>query len=205
MKAARRTGRTTATAGTTASVVPAPCSPPSRLPACYLLLLLAIYRKIDPMSFDLVIRGGAVVTAEKTLRADIGIQGEKIAAIGTSLSGKTILDAGGKLVMPGGVDSHCHVEQLSSMGKMCADDFYSATVAAAFGGTTTIIPFAAQHRGNSIVAVVDDYAKRAAEKAVIDYGFHLIIADPTPHALDEELPQMVRRGITSFKVYMTYA
>ncbi|MFL6574032.1 MAG: dihydropyrimidinase, partial [Burkholderiales bacterium] len=89
-------------------------------------------------------------------------------------------------------------------GKMCADDFYSATVAAAFGGTTTIIPFAAQHRGNSIVAVVDDYAKRAAEKAVIDYGFHLIIADPTPHALDAELPQMVKRGITSFKVYMTY-
>jgi dihydropyrimidinase len=77
-------------------------------------------------------------------------------------------------------------------------------VAAAFGGTTTIIPFAAQHRGNSIGAVVDDYAKRAAEKAVIDYGFHLIIADPTPHALDEELPQMVKRGITSFKVYMTY-
>jgi dihydropyrimidinase len=156
------------------------------------------------MSFDLVIRGGTVVTAEKTLRADIGIQGEKIAAIEPSLSGKTILDVSGKLVMPGGVDSHCHVEQLSSMGRMCADDFYSATVAAAFGGTTTIIPFAAQHRGNSIVAVVDDYAKRAAEKAVIDYGFHLIISDPTPHALDEELPQMVRRGITSFKVYMTY-
>jgi len=156
------------------------------------------------MSFDLVIHGGTVVTAEKTLRADIGIEGEKIAAIRPGLSGMRELDAGGKLIMPGGVDSHCHVEQLSSMGRMCADDFYSATVAAAFGGTTTIIPFAAQHRGNSIVAVVDDYAKRAAEKAVIDYGFHLIIADPTPHALDEELPQMVKRGITSFKVYMTY-
>jgi dihydropyrimidinase len=156
------------------------------------------------MSFDLVIRGGTVVTAEKTLGADIGIQGEKIAAIGTSLSGKTILDVSGKLVMPGGVDSHCHVEQLSSSGRMCADDFYSATVAAAFGGTTTIIPFAAQHRGNSIVAVVDDYAKCAAEKAVIDYGFHLIVADPTEHALNIELKEVVRRGITSFKVYMTY-
>jgi dihydropyrimidinase len=156
------------------------------------------------MSFDLVIRGGTVVTAEKTLRADVGIQGEKIAAIGPGLTGTREIEANGKLVMPGGVDSHCHVEQLSSSGKMCADDFYSATVAAAFGGTTTIIPFAAQHRGNSIVDVVNDYAKRAAEKAVIDYGFHLIIADPTPHALDEELPQMVKRGITSFKVYMTY-
>src|SRR5207237_9851475 len=82
--------------------------------------------------------------------------------------------------------------------------FRSATVAAAFCGSTTISPFAAQHRGNSIIAVVDDYAKRAAEKAVIDYGFHLIIADPTPKALDEELPQMVKRGISSFKVYMTY-
>jgi dihydropyrimidinase len=156
------------------------------------------------MSLDLVIRGGTLITAEKTLRADIGIEGEKIAVIGSSLSGNRVLDATGKLVMPGGVDSHCHVEQLSSSGRMCADDFYSATVAAAFGGTTTIIPFAAQHRGNSIVAVVDDYAKRAAEKAVIDYGFHLIIADPTEHALNVELEEMVRRGITSFKVYMTY-
>jgi dihydropyrimidinase len=156
------------------------------------------------MGLDLVIRGGTVATAEKTFRADIGIQGEKIVEIGISLSGNQVIEAGGKLVMPGGVDSHCHVEQLSSMGKMCADDFYSATVAAAFGGNTTIVPFAAQHRGNSIIAVVDDYAKRAAEKAVIDYAFHLIIADPTPQALDEELPQMVKRGITSFKVYMTY-
>jgi dihydropyrimidinase len=156
------------------------------------------------MSLDLVIRGGSVVTAEKTFRADVGIQGEKIVEIGSSLSGKKILEGSGKLVMPGGVDSHCHVEQLSSTGKMCADDFYSATVAAAFGGTTTIIPFAAQHRGNSIIAVVDDYAKRAAEKAVIDYGFHLIIADPTEHALNVELKEMVTRGITSFKVYMTY-
>jgi dihydropyrimidinase len=156
------------------------------------------------MSLDLVIRGGTVVTAEKTFRADVGIRDEKIVEIGSSLSGKTVIEAAGKLVMPGGVDSHCHVEQLSSTGKMCADDFYSATVAAAFGGTTTIVPFAAQHRGNSIVAVVDDYAKRAAEKAVVDYGFHLIISDPTPKALDEELPQMVKRGITSFKVYMTY-
>jgi dihydropyrimidinase len=156
------------------------------------------------MSLDLVIRGGTVVTAEKTFRADVGIRGGKIVEIGPSLKGNAVMEAAGRLVMPGGVDSHCHVEQLSSTGKMCADDFYSATVAAAFGGTTTIVPFAAQHRGNSIVAVVDDYAKRAAEKAVVDYGFHLIISDPTPKALDEELPQMVKRGITSFKVYMTY-
>src|SRR6185436_20729608 len=147
------------------------------------------------MDFDLVIRGGTVVSAEKTILADVGIKDGKIAEVKTGLSGQSVLDAKGKLVMPGGVDSHCHVEQLSSTGKMCADDFYSASVAAAFGGTTTIIPFAAQHKGNSIVAVVDDYAKRAAEKSVVDYGIHLIISDPTENALNADLKAMVRRGI----------
>ncbi len=155
--------------------------------------------------FDLTIRNATVATAADTFEADIGVAGARIAAIGKGLApGRRDIDARGKLVLPGGVDSHCHVEQLSSTGKMCADDFYTATVAAAFGGTTTIIPFAAQHRGDSIVAIVDDYARRAAEKAVIDYGFHLIIADPNARALNEELPAMIRRGITSFKVYMTY-
>jgi dihydropyrimidinase len=155
--------------------------------------------------FDLTIRNATVATAADTFEADLGVAGGRIAAIGKGLEpGRRDIDARGKLVLPGGVDSHCHVEQLSSTGKMCADDFYTATVAAAFGGTTTIIPFAAQHRGNSIVAVVDDYARRAAEKAVIDYGFHLIIAEPNERALNEELPAMIRRGITSFKVYMTY-
>ena len=154
--------------------------------------------------FELVVRGGTVATSEKTLQADIGIRDGKIAAIGPQLAGQRTIDAGGKLITPGGVDSHCHVEQLSSTGKMCADDFYSASVAAAFGGTTTIIPFAAQHRGNALIPVADDYAKRAAEKAVVDYGFHLIISDPTPDAMGRELPELVKRGITSFKVYMTY-
>jgi dihydropyrimidinase len=155
--------------------------------------------------YDLTVRNGTVATATDTFAADIGVAGGRIAAIGKDLApGRRDLDARGRLVLPGGVDSHCHVEQLSSTGKMCADDFYSATVAAAFGGTTTIVPFAAQHRGNSIVAVVDDYAHRAAEKAVIDYGFHLIVSDPNERALAEELPAMIRRGITSLKVYMTY-
>jgi dihydropyrimidinase len=155
--------------------------------------------------YDLTVRNGTVATATDTFAADIGVAGGRIAAIGKDLApGRRDLDARGRLVLPGGVDSHCHVEQLSSTGKMCADDFYSATVAAAFGGTTTIVPFAAQHRGNSIVAVVDDYAHRAAEKAVIDYGFHLIVSDPNERALAEELPAMIRHGITSLKVYMTY-
>jgi dihydropyrimidinase len=154
--------------------------------------------------FDLVVRGGTVVTAESTLQADIGVRGGKIAEVRAGLAaGRQEIDARGKLVMPGGIDSHCHVEQKSAAGVMCADDFRTATVAAAFGGTTTIIPFAAQHRGESITRVVDDYAERA-KKSVVDYAFHLIVSDPTPHALTEELPAMVRRGITSLKIYTTY-
>lgn len=154
---------------------------------------------------DLTIRNGTIATAEETFQADVGIQGDTIAVIDASLRpGRRDVDATGKLVLPGGIDSHCHVEQLSGMGVMCADDFYSATVSAAFGGTTTIIPFAAQHRGMRIPDVLDDYARRAAEKAVVDYGFHLILTDPTEAALEHDLPAAIRSGITSFKVFMTY-
>ncbi|AOB29974.1 dihydropyrimidinase [Bordetella sp. H567] len=155
--------------------------------------------------FDLTVRNGRISTASDTFHADIGVRGGVIAAVGRGLPpGRQDIDAAGHWVLPGGIDSHCHVEQLSGMGVMCADDFYSATVSAAFGGTTTIIPFAAQHRGNALPEVVADYHRRAAEKAVIDYGFHLILSDPTEHALQHDLPALIREGITSFKVYMTY-
>ena len=156
--------------------------------------------------FDLIVRKGTVVTATDAVACDVGIRGERIAALGADLprSAGREIDATGMLVLPGGVDAHCHVEQRSAFGLMCADDFYSATVSAAFGGTTTILPFAAQHRGQSLRAVVEDYAIRAREKAVIDYGFHLIISDPTDHVMGQELPALVRAGITSLKVYTTY-
>jgi dihydropyrimidinase len=156
------------------------------------------------MALDLVIRGGTVVTAERTFRADVGIQGEKIVELKADLSGKKTIDAEGKLVLPGGVDSHCHIEQLSSMGVMTADDFYSATVSAAHGGTTTVIPFCAQHRGDVLAEVLADYFARARAKAVIDYGFHLIIANPDERTLQQDLPQAIRSGIRSFKIFMTY-
>lgn len=158
-----------------------------------------------PTEFDLTIRNGRISTASDTYHADIGVRDGIIVAIGSGLApGKRDIDATGRWVLPGGIDSHCHVEQLSGMGMMCADDFYSATVSAAFGGTTTIIPFAAQHRGNLLPEVVADYSKRAAEKAVIDYGFHLIVSDPTEQALKHDLPALIKSGITSFKVFMTY-
>ncbi len=155
--------------------------------------------------FDLVVRNGRVVTAQEDSVCDVGVREGRVAAIGSGLGrGKLDLDAAGRIVLPGGVDSHCHIEQLASVGIMNADDFYSGTVSAAFGGTTTVIPFAAQHRGMSTVAVVEDYHRKAGPKAVIDYAFHLILTDPTPVVLKEELPRLVREGITSLKVFMTY-
>src|SRR5512138_4026855 len=120
--------------------------------------------------FDITVRNGTVATAAETMHCDIGISGEKIVALGERLApGTHDIDAQGRYVLPGGIDSHCHIEQLSGMGIMSADDFYSGTVSAAFGGTTTIIPFAAQHRATSVTTTVADYHERARTKAVIDY------------------------------------
>jgi dihydropyrimidinase len=155
--------------------------------------------------YDLVIRNGTVVTAADSTFCDVGIKDGGIATLGKDLSaGAREIDATGKLVLPGGIDSHCHIEQRSSAGVVCADDFYSATVSAAFGGTTTVIPFAAQHRGQSLRQVVEEYHDAAGPKAVIDYAFHLIISDPSEQVMGQELPALIRDGYTSFKVYMTY-
>ncbi|MBO9642289.1 MAG: dihydropyrimidinase [Pseudacidovorax sp.] len=156
-------------------------------------------------SFDLTLRGGRVCNADACIDADVGITDGRIAAIAPGLpAGREDVDATGRWLLPGGIDSHCHIEQLSGMGLMCADDFYSGTVSAAFGGTTTILSFAAQHRHDSIPQVLEDYGRRAREKAVIDYGFHLILTRPDDEALQVHLPQAIRDGITSLKVYMTY-
>jgi dihydropyrimidinase len=154
---------------------------------------------------DLTIRNAQIVTAAQTVKGDIGVRDGRIAIIADKLApAAKDFDAAGKYVLPGGIDSHCHVEQLSASGLMTADDFYSATVSAAHGGTTCIIPFAAQHRGMSLPKVVEDYHACAGPKAVIDYGFHLIVSDPTPQALSQDLPKLITGGYTSFKVYMTY-
>src|SRR5579862_9526511 len=118
--------------------------------------------------YELVIRGGRVATASDVFDADVGIAGESIAAIGRNLpGGRREIDARGKLVLPGGVDSHCHIEQLSAAGIMNADTFESATTSAAFGGTTTVISFAAQHVGMSLKTVVEDYHQSAERGAVV--------------------------------------
>jgi dihydropyrimidinase len=155
--------------------------------------------------FDLVIRGGTVATASDVFEGDVGIRGETIAALGRGLAeGRREIDARGKLVLPGGVDSHAHIEQLSASGLMNADTFESATTAAAFGGTTTVISFAAQHVGMRLKQVVEDYHRLAERGAVVDYAFHMIIADPTEAALKEDLPPLIEAGHASIKVFMTY-
>ena len=155
--------------------------------------------------FDLTIRGGVVASDSEVYRSDVGIIGDVIAAIAPALpAGRRDIDATDRYVLPGGIDTHCHVEQRSGMGMMGADDWYSASVSAAFGGTTTIVPFAAQHRGTSLKKVARDYAALAAEKSVIDYSYHLILSETDAVTLNEDLVELIRSGITSFKVYMTY-
>jgi len=155
--------------------------------------------------FDLKIVNGTVASASETYTADIGIKDGLIAAIGRRLgSADDVIDAAGQYVLPGGIEAHCHIEQESSSGLMTADDYYSGSVSAAFGGNTCIVPFAAQHRGQSLAEVLETYHGRAGPKSVIDYSFHLIISDPTDDVLHNELPQAIEDGITSFKIYMTY-
>jgi dihydropyrimidinase len=156
-------------------------------------------------TFDLVIRNGTVATASDQVRCDLGIRGGKVVALAEILEdGERTIDAAGKLVLPGGIDAHCHIAQTGSLGTETADDFRSGSISAACGGTTTIIPFAAQYKGQSLRAVVDAYHARAKGQAVIDYAFHLIISDPTDQVLGQDLPALIRAGCTSFKVYMTY-
>jgi dihydropyrimidinase len=155
--------------------------------------------------YDIVIREGRVATASDVFDADVAITGESIAAIGRGLvSGKREINARGKLVLPGGVDSHAHIEQLSAAGIMNADTFESATTSAAFGGTTTVISFAAQHIGMKLPQVLADYHALARRGAVVDYAFHMIIADPTPVTLANDIPALVKDGHASIKIFMTY-
>ena len=155
--------------------------------------------------FDLVIRNGTVATAADVFSADVGISKGRIAALGDKLGkGRQEIDATGKLVLPGGIDSHVHIAQVSSIGIKTADDFLSGSRSAAAGGNTTLIPFAAQHKGQSLRQVVEDYHREAEGKAIVDYAFHLIISDPTPEVLGQELPALIRDGYTSFKIYLTY-
>jgi len=156
------------------------------------------------VTFDLVIRGGALVDAGLIRTGDIGIKDGRIVTTGMDLpAGDVELDAAGRFVMPGGVDSHVHMGQVSSKGDVTADDFWTGSRSAAFGGTSTVVPFAAQHRGQSIRAVVDDALRRAREQMTVDYGLHVIVTDFGGDAADE-LRSAAADGIAGVKIYLTY-
>src|SRR3954451_15482579 len=157
------------------------------------------------MRFDTLIVNGTVATASDTFQADIGIEGGKIIAIGKSLpqpNAAKIIDAAGKLVLPGGIDVHTHLD-MPFGGTTSADDFETGTRAAAFGGTTTIIDFAIQGKEQSLRTAFDTWMKKAESRATIDYAFHCIITD-LPDARLDEMNALVREGVTSFKLFMAY-
>lgn len=151
---------------------------------------------------DLVIKDGLVVTAEASVRADVGIEAGRIAALGLGLEGRESIDAAGMLVLPGAVDEHVHLQM--PVGEFCSsDDFYTGTVAAAHGGTTTLIDFAEPQPGQSLVEALEFRRGEADPKVVVDYGLHMTLS----RADDETLGQLsacIAAGAASFKLYMAY-
>jgi len=157
------------------------------------------------MSFDTIIRNGSVVTATDTYLADIAIANGKIAAIGKDLptqNSSHVLDAAEKLVLPGGIDVHTHLD-MPFGGTTSADDFETGTRAAAFGGTTTLIDFAIQYKGQPLRQAFDTWMSKASNKAVCDYAFHCIVTDVSGGQLSE-MNDLVHEGVTSFKLFMAY-
>src|SRR6266446_6646983 len=157
------------------------------------------------MGFDTIIANGRVVTATDTYTSDVAISQGKITAIGQGLprdnAGK-IIDVAGKYVFPGGIDVHTHLD-MPFGGTRSADDFETGTRAAAFGGTTTLIDFAIQYKGQTLRTAFDDWMSKAQGRAITDYAFHCIITD-LPDAQLEEMPALVREGVSSFKLFMAY-
>ncbi|MFZ0521251.1 MAG: dihydropyrimidinase [Candidatus Acidiferrales bacterium] len=157
------------------------------------------------MRFDTVIRNGTIVTATDAYVSDVGIVDGKISVIGADLpvnaAGK-LIEARGMMVMPGGIDVHTHLD-MPFGGTKSADDFESGTIAAAYGGTTTLIDFAIQYKGQTLRQAFDTWMKKADGKAVIDYAFHCIITDIAGAQLDE-MKAFVREGVPTFKLFMAY-
>ena len=154
-----------------------------------------------------LITGGTVVTAEGALEADVVIEGEKIAAVlargaATIGSAYDTIDATGKYVIPGGIDAHTHME-MPFGGTFSVDTFETGTKAAAYGGTTTIIDFAVQAKGTSLLGTLDKWHEKAGGNCAVDYGFHMIISDVNDGTL-KEMESCIGAGVTSFKMFMAY-
>lgn len=157
-------------------------------------------QKGPAMRFDKVIRYGTVVTASDTFKSDVGIKEGRIAALAGALTeAEEIIDATGLYVMPGGIDSHVHLDQPSGEGIVMADDFESGTRSAAIGGNSTVLTFCMQEKGQSLREALRLYHAKAEGRSHIDVSFHLVVTDPTPEVLGQELPALVADGYTSIK------
>lgn len=157
------------------------------------------------MSNKKKIRGGTVVTASDTFVADVIIEDSRIVALmspGTGPADVETIDATGCYVIPGGIDAHTHLD-MPFGGTNSIDDFESGTIAAAFGGTTSIIDFAIQKKGGSLKEALDTWHQKAEGKAAVDYAFHMIATDVPPAQL-KEMADIVKEGVTSFKLFMAY-
>jgi dihydropyrimidinase len=153
----------------------------------------------------LLIQNGTIVNADSTVKADLLIEGSVIKELRAGIpasAAETIVDASGLLVLPGGIDAHTHLD-MPFGGTNSADDFLTGTRAAAIGGTTTIVDFAIQARGTKMRTALDTWWKKAEGKACIDYGLHMIVTD-LPDAGLEDMDDMVREGVASFKLFMAY-
>jgi dihydropyrimidinase len=154
--------------------------------------------------FDLVIRGGEVATGFGTTRCDIGVKDGRIVAMAERLTdGTKLVDAAGTLVLPGGVDSHCHIEEPSPFGAVHEDSFITASASAFVGGTTSVVCFVPHWKGHGIWDRYQDYRRRGAT-GMLDHAFHQVIADPTDSVIEQEIPRVVAEGVRSLKVFLTY-
>lgn len=153
---------------------------------------------------SILIKNGTVVSATDLYRGDVLVDGEKVSTIGTSLTmpADRVIDADGKYVLPGGIDVHTHLD-MPFGGTTSTDDFETGTIAAAHGGTTTIVDFAIQYHGQTLHYAWERWMKKAEGKAAIDYGFHMIVTELTDQ-VEQEMDSLVGQGVTSFKLFMAY-
>jgi dihydropyrimidinase len=149
-----------------------------------------------------VIKGGAIVTHDRTYEADILIEGETIAEIGENLSGDEVIDASEAYVIPGGIDPHVHL-QMPFMGTHSTDDFESGTLAAASGGTTMVVDFCIPAPDGSLLEAWDEWAAKSVDKAVVDYAWHMCVTGWNERIFNE-MEEVVKRGVNTFKHFMAY-
>ena len=154
-------------------------------------------------TFDLIVKGGKAINADSVFFADIGVKDGKIACIGAELQdAETVYDAKGKLVIPGGIDIHTHIDAPIN-GSHTLDDWYQGTVSAACGGVTCVVDYPMQEKGLTLRGILDKWSKKAAGSAVIDYSFSPVITDRSEEAF-EDLPRLIDEGFPTWKVYMAY-